>query len=57
MCGRISLHNVGEILTDTLTTMNDTTFESLGLSKPLLDAVNALGYEHPSQIQVFNLCD
>lgn len=31
--------------------MTDTTFESLGLSKPLLDAVNALGFEQPSQIQ------
>ena len=31
--------------------MTDTTFESLGLSKPLLDAVNSLGYEQPSQIQ------
>ncbi len=31
--------------------MTDITFESLGLSKPLLDAVNALGFEQPSQIQ------
>ncbi len=31
--------------------MTDTTFESLGLSKPLLDAVNSLGFEQPSQIQ------
>jgi ATP-dependent RNA helicase DeaD len=31
--------------------MNDITFESLGLSNPLLDAVNSLGFEHPSQIQ------
>lgn len=31
--------------------MNDTSFESLGLSKPLLDAVNSLGFERPSQIQ------
>lgn len=31
--------------------MTDTSFESLGLSKPLLDAVNTLGFEQPSQIQ------
>ncbi len=31
--------------------MTDITFDSLGLSKPLLDAVNSLGYERPSQIQ------
>lgn len=31
--------------------MTDVTFEDLGLSKPLLDAVNELGYEAPSQIQ------
>jgi len=31
--------------------MTDTTFESLGLSKPLLDSVHALGFEHPSNIQ------
>lgn len=31
--------------------MTDVTFEDLGLSKPLLDAVNDLGYEAPSQIQ------
>ncbi len=29
----------------------DITFEDLALSKPLLDAVKALGYEQPSQIQ------
>jgi len=29
----------------------DITFEDLGLSKPLLDAVNSLGFERPSQIQ------
>ncbi len=31
--------------------MTDITFESLGLSKPLLEAVNSLGFEQPSQIQ------
>ncbi len=31
--------------------MTDVKFTDLGLSKPLLDAVNALGYEEPSQIQ------
>ena len=29
----------------------DITFEDLGLSEPLLDAVNSLGFERPSQIQ------
>lgn len=31
--------------------MTDTTFAELGLSQPLLDAVQGLGYEEPSQIQ------
>jgi len=38
-------------LTDTSTMKEDITFEDLGLSKPLLDAVNSLGFEQPSQIQ------
>ena len=35
--------------------MTDITFQSLGLSQPLLDAIDELGYERPSPIQALTI--